>query len=98
MASAATQACRPVRRDVREELDEVMGLLFTLGERAAEVENDSAVALCDEALDLVERTLDDDGSPGPGTGDAIANVLAGPLARAERLLAATDAPPLTLVR
>lgn len=96
MAGAALQACRQDRREVGEQFDEVIDLLLHLGEQAAEAGDDGAVALCDEALDLLDRSLDEEGLPGPTTAGAIDAVMAGPLARARQRLA--GGPALALVR
>ena len=77
---------RQARRKLGERVDTICGLLEDLAIEAEDLEDQEALADCEEALSVIDATLTPDGLATDVTAEVLPAVVSGPFARVVRRL------------
>jgi hypothetical protein len=77
---------RQARRRLGEIVDRVFHAIERLEEEAVELDDQEAIADCEQAFSAIDATLTPDGLPTGTTVEVLPDVVAGPISRAMRRL------------
>ena len=77
---------RQARRKLGETVDKIYGLLEEFAQDADDLDDQEALADCEDALSAIDATLTPDGLPTERTADVLPEVVSGPFARVVRRL------------
>jgi hypothetical protein len=83
---------RQARRKLGEMVDKVYDVLEELAQEAEDLDDQEALADCEEAFSAIAETLTPDGLPTLVTADVLPEVVSGPFARVVRRLHPELAP------